>query len=97
MLISQPAGLEDDASARCPNGDVDSRWGISWLATPAGGRDSQPCPVVGNGTSSGFAFRTCGADGDWEEEVDVMNCRDSRFLQLDEAAVRMRAKTAWRV
>ena len=76
------------AETNCINGDKDTKWGLVWNTTLAGNRDSQPCPVVSGVQSAGFAFRRCGDNGEWEEEVDVSNCRSLAFDEIERNAVR---------
>lgn len=71
----------------CPDGDVDRTWGIEWDAIRTGARASQPCPVVMNTETTGFAFRECGDDGEWEEEVDVTSCKTSAIADIEDQAV----------
>lgn len=80
-----PVGTPDDVIS-CPEGDIDPRWGIEWAAAQAGRRGTQPCPAFDDADTVGFAFRVCGQDGEWEEEVDVTVCRNLMFSMLESQA-----------
>ena len=80
-------GTNPGDTPMCPAGDADPRWSIQWSSTEAGRRDSQPCPTIQGTNTTGFAFRECGEDGKWEEEVDVINCRSAQFEELENQAV----------
>lgn len=81
------AGMTVDDAMTCPEGDVDPRWGITWSATEGGRRDTQPCPAIDGMETAGVASRLCGRNGKWEEEVEVINCRNVVFENLFNEAV----------
>lgn len=74
---------------RCDDGDRDSRFNLAWTTTLAGRKDSQPCPTVAGVESTGFASRLCDIEGEWEDQVDVLNCRSVKFDELENSAVRV--------
>ncbi|XP_065914929.1 adhesion G protein-coupled receptor L3-like [Dysidea avara] len=61
---------------------VDDTWGINWPLTISGNQSSQSCLD----DAIGMAYRRCQQNGEWDDFIDVTQCRNTELTNLTERA-----------
>ncbi|XP_065894114.1 uncharacterized protein [Dysidea avara] len=80
----EPCTLDQQSDAVCRS-ENDTTWGIEWPTVPVGSVATQKCP--GLAESSGLASRNCLQNGQYDDNIDVTQCRNMELVSLNDRAI----------